>query len=267
MTISVANTSNTNSFYYWLTKTNELAHALSNYVITTDSNNTTGNAYVNGTFSATTLTANSGLRGGNSSTSTVLTITSNVNITGNLLSVGSNILVNTSVLSIGNSTVNTIVNSSIISIGNTTLNSSVLSIGNSIVNVTVNSSLISIGNSTINTSINSSSIGITGYSVSTVNVQTSNTDSQVVDYFDKTVYRTAEYVMSLKDNSANSQQASKLLLIHDTGDAYVTEYGVISTNASLGTFSANANSTHCRLLFTPTAANTQIKGIRTNVVV
>ena len=86
-------------------------------------------------------------------------------------------------------------------------------------------------------------------------------------YFDKTVYRTAEYVISLKNNAANAHQTSKLLLIHDGGDAYVSEYGVISTNTSLGSFSANANSTHCRLLFTPTASNTQIKGIRTNVVV
>lgn len=223
MTITVANTQLTNTYDYWRNRTNELAYALSNYVITTDSNNTTGNAYVNGTFSATTITANSGLRGGNVSTSAVLTITSNVNITGTIISVGSNVI--------------------------------------------MNSSSLSIGNSTVNTTINSTSIGISGYSVASINVQTSNTDLQVIDSFSKTTYQTAEYVVSLKNNSANAFQASKLLLIHDTGDAYVTEYGVLSTNTSLGTFSANANSTHCNLLFTPTAANTQIKGVRTNVVV
>lgn len=223
MTISVANTANTNSFYYWLTRTNELAYALSNYVVTTGSNNTTGNAYVNGVFSSTTLTANSGIRGGNVSTSTVLTVTSNLNVTGTQLSVGSNI--------------------------------------------TMNSSSLSIGNSTINTTINSTSIGISGYTVSSINVQISTLDSQIVDSFDKTAYRTAEYVISIKNNSANGYQTSKLLLIHDTGDAYVTEYGVISTNTTLGTFSANVNSSNCNLLFTPTVANIQIKGVRTNVVV
>lgn len=222
MTISVANTGNTNSFYYWLSRTNELAHALSNYVITTDSNNTTGNAFVNGVFSSTTLAANTALRGGNVSTSAVLTITSNVNITGDKLTVGE---------------------------------------------ISVNSSVVSVGNSTSNVAVNSTSISITGVSTASINVQTSNTDSQVIDYFNKSTYRTAEYVISLKNNSANAHQASKLLLIHDSSDAYVTEYGVLTTNTSLGTFSANANSTHCRLLFTPTAANTQIKGVRTNVVV
>lgn len=223
MTITVANTANTSSFYYWVTRTNELAHALSNYVVTTDSNNTTGNAFVNGVFSATTLAANSSIRGGNTSTTTVLTVSSNLNVTGTQLSVGSNVV--------------------------------------------LNASTISVGNSTVNVTINSSSIGIVGFSTFSINVQTSNTDSQVIDYFTLSNYRTAEYVISLKNNAANAYQASKLLMIHNDGDSFVTEYGVLSTNTSLGSFSANANSTHCRLLFTPTAANTQVKGVRTNVVV
>lgn len=223
MTITVANTANTNSFYYWLNRTNEIAHALSNYVITTDSNNTTGNAYVNGTFSASILTANTELRGGNTTTSNTLTISTNVNVTGTQLTVGSNVV--------------------------------------------VNASQIFVGNSTSNVVINSSSISISQQAIFSLNVEMSNTDSQVIDYFDKTVYRTAEYVVSLRNNAANAHQASKLLLIHNSGDAFVTEYGVISTNTSLGSFSANANATHCRLLFTPTAANTQLKGVRINVVV
>jgi hypothetical protein len=223
MTITVANTSNTNSFYYWLSRTNELAHALTTYVITTDSNNTTGNAYVNGTFSASILTANSSLSGGNSSTTTVLTISSNANITGTQLSVGSNVILTSTVVAVGNSSVNSI--------------------------------------------INSTSIGTTGYSIFSINVQTSNTDSQVIDYFSINSYRTADYVISLKNNSANAFQSAKLLIVHNDGNAYVTEYGVLSTNTSLGSFSANANSTHCRLLFTPTAANTQVKGVRTSVVI
>ena len=132
--------------------------------------------------------------------------------------------------------------------------------------ININSSIF-VGNSTVNVVINSSSISLPNYNINSINVQTSNTDLQIVDYFDMSSYRTAEYVISLKNNAANAYQTSKLLLIHDGGDSYVTEYGVISTNTSLGSFSANANSTHCRLLFTPTASNTQVKGIRTNVVV
>ena len=134
-------------------------------------------------------------------------------------------------------------------------------------NTIITDSSIFIGNSTVNATINSSSISLPNYNINSINVQTSNTDLQIVDYFDISSYRTAEYIISLKNNAANAHQAAKLLVIHDGGDAYVTEYGVVSTNTSLGTFSANANSTHCRLLFTPTASNTQVKGIRTNVVV
>ena len=46
MTIAVANTSNTNTFEYWLNRTNELADAMSNKVITVNSNNKIGRAHV-----------------------------------------------------------------------------------------------------------------------------------------------------------------------------------------------------------------------------
>jgi hypothetical protein len=38
MTITISNTANTNTFDYWRNRTNELAHSMSNFVMTTDSN-------------------------------------------------------------------------------------------------------------------------------------------------------------------------------------------------------------------------------------
>ena len=52
MTITVANTSNTNTFDFWKNRTNELAHAMSTYVVTTDSNTAVGNAHIIGTYIA-----------------------------------------------------------------------------------------------------------------------------------------------------------------------------------------------------------------------
>lgn len=66
MTIAVANTSNTSTFAYWITRTNEIAHALSNKVITVDSNTTTGNAIVNGAFQANSLTTTNATVGNDS---------------------------------------------------------------------------------------------------------------------------------------------------------------------------------------------------------
>ena len=46
---------------------------------------------------------------------------------------------------------------------------------------------------------------------------------------------------------------------------YLTEYGTIYTNASLGTIDANIVSGEVRLLVTPINAGTTIKVVRTNI--
>jgi len=58
MTITIANTSNTNTFDYWRNRTNELADVMTNYVVTTDSNTAVGNAAISNTFTANTIVAN-----------------------------------------------------------------------------------------------------------------------------------------------------------------------------------------------------------------
>jgi hypothetical protein len=64
------------TFNDWITKTNQIATALANTVVTANSTLgvTVGNAYVNGIFSSNTLVATQGLRGGNNSTSNLVTI-------------------------------------------------------------------------------------------------------------------------------------------------------------------------------------------------
>lgn len=99
MSLSTANVNtSTDSFQNWIDKTNVLLDAYSTTIVTTSANSeggtTVGNAYINGIFSSNTLVARDGLRGGNVSTSGVLSISSNV--------------------SIGNSTVNTVFNTTTI---------------------------------------------------------------------------------------------------------------------------------------------------------
>lgn len=52
MTVTVANTANTNTFDYWRNRTNELAFAMSTYAVTVGSNAAVGNATVIGTVIA-----------------------------------------------------------------------------------------------------------------------------------------------------------------------------------------------------------------------
>lgn len=78
----------TDSFQNWVDKTNILLDAYSTTIVTSSANSiggfTTGNATVNGIFTANSLTVSGnstfGLRGGNVTTSNVLFITSNVSI-------------------------------------------------------------------------------------------------------------------------------------------------------------------------------------------
>lgn len=247
MTVSVANTSNTSTFQYWLDRTNELADAMTTKTVTVNSNVATGNAVVNGIFTATTLTANT-LRGGNTTTSANLSVISNTIFnSGAIVSVG-NVAVYPNYISIGNTTVNTYTNSSSLTT-NTVIATSYLSVGNTSQNVSINSTAISVG-------------GVSLSPPTSINVQTSGTGSQVIDYFSLTEYVGGEYIIAITDNSSNAYQLNKLLVIHATGNSYITDYGLVYTNGQLGVFTTSVNTTSCIVSVTPGVSNTQIKGTR-----
>ena len=77
MAISTANVNTTtDTFNDWIVKTNNCATIISNNCVTANGSLglTTGNAYVNGFFSANTLIALDAIRGGNNTTANVLNI-------------------------------------------------------------------------------------------------------------------------------------------------------------------------------------------------
>jgi hypothetical protein len=127
MSLTTANVEvTTDSFQNWLDKTNTLLYAYSTTIVTTSANSiggfTTGNATVNGIFTANSITVSGnstfGLRGGNVTTANVLYITGNV--------------------SIGNASVNTVFSTTTIDtdlaltvLGATTLSNSLSVAGNS----------------------------------------------------------------------------------------------------------------------------------------
>lgn len=99
MTINLTSVTNNQTFGTWLSRTNDLVTALSANIVTVDStlggSISTGNGVVNGMFGANTLYATT-ISGGNLTSNSFLTITSNVSITSN------------SILSVGNSSMNII---------------------------------------------------------------------------------------------------------------------------------------------------------------
>lgn len=189
MTVTVANTTLTNTFDYWRNRTNELADAMTTKAVTTESNTAIGNAAISGTFTANVIT-------------------------------------------LANSTVNTSI-------------------------AVPTSTQISNGQYFLNANGNWSVISNPLYIF-----ETSGTSQQEIDNYEMSSYSTAEYLIHMTNNNANGYQTTKLLTIHNGTSAFSTEYSTLVTNNSLGVFSVSTNTTHVRLLVTPTSSNTSINFYR-----
>lgn len=88
---------------------------------------------------------------------------------------------------------------------------------------------------------------------------TSDTSPAVIDYWPIASWNTAEYLVSVIDNNANNFYSAKLIVTHDTGSGYITEYASFLSNSAIGVFSATTNTTAAILNFTPTSSNTTVK--------
>jgi len=88
MTVLVANIDvTTDSFGQWITKTNVLSDAMSNKVVTVNSNTATGNAAITGSFSAANVYANN-ISGGNNSVAAPLVVVTNTTFSANVTMTG-----------------------------------------------------------------------------------------------------------------------------------------------------------------------------------
>lgn len=79
MTVTVQQTSNTDTFQFLINRVNELASAMSNVAVTTDSNTAVGNAAVSSAFTANVLIANT-VRVSNTTSNVVITVPNTVQI-------------------------------------------------------------------------------------------------------------------------------------------------------------------------------------------
>ena len=256
MTVNVQNTEVTSTFDFWRNRTNELAYAMSNKAITVESAKAVGNGGIIGTFTANNIVTE------------VFTVNNYI--------------------SVGNSTVNTVIDAKNITFTNSTFTSTInstsgsfssyISIGSAVANATVNTSVIKLSNSTSNTyiSIPSSEQFSNGSYFLNANgnwavVQSpvtseaksfTGTGTQVFDSFLKANFRSAEYLVSTTNLAANGYEVTKLLVIHDNGDAYLSEYGTITTNNHLCVFTVGCNTTHAIVYNTPNSTSMSIKYTR-----
>ena len=77
-----------------------------------------------------------------------------------------------------------------------------------------------------------------------------------IDTFDKTVYRTAKYIIQATHNS--DYESSEVLVVHNGTTAYRTVYGVVTTSNTLGNISVTISSNNVLLQYTADNSNTVI---------
>jgi fibronectin-binding autotransporter adhesin len=108
------------------------------------------------------------------------------------------------------------------------------------------------------------------YSYATIHDETAtnvsaNATPTLVDTFITSSYSSAKYLVQIKDGSI--VQAAELLLVQDTANAYITTYGVLSSNVELGTFTANVASGNVNLYYTSTSATNSNVKVHTTYIV
>ena len=94
----------------------------------------------------------------------------------------------------------------------------------------------------------------------------STTNTQLFDKFEAEDYRSIKYLVQMTNGT--NYHVTEVLVLHDGTDVYLTEYGTMYTNNSLGTISADILNGYVRLLVTPAnTSNTTVKGQRIMVTV
>ena len=87
-----------------------------------------------------------------------------------------------------------------------------------------------------------------------VTIQAGSSAAKVLDSVTAGTYTTYEYLIQAKQASNGYIHSTKILLVQNGSDIFMTEYGTVYSNDILVTFDADHNSGNFRLLATKTAA-------------
>ena len=250
MTVTVSNTSNTNTFDYWRNRTNEIAHAVTTFAVTTESNTAAGNAAISGTFTSNAMVVNSNISVGNSTVNTQITA-GNVNLNG-------------SRLHIGNSTINSVMTEAGLVVSNSSAAVTISPAGSdgdannaaylggaaaatyaNLADPTFTGT-VTVGNSTVNSSVNSTSIVVSNSSAAvTISPAGSDGDANNAAYLggaaaatyanlaDPTFTGTVTVGNSTVNSSVNSTSITAPKIVFSSGNT-ITDYHVSTSDPSGG---------------------------------
>lgn len=149
-------------------------------------------------------------------------------------------------------------------LGANTLTASIIKGGN----VQANAIITIVSNTVFgNSSLNILSTYADAAVVSGKTFTTTSTSPVILDQFDKTVYRSGKYLISIKEIDALDYQSTEIMFLHDGTDVYTTEYATLLTDSTLAVFVANTDTSNVRIYVTPTTQNNVIKYHRTLMTV
>lgn len=101
--------------------------------------------------------------------------------------------------------------------------------------------------------------------LNSISVTTStNTSNQILDSFSTTTYRSIKYLIQV--TSSTNYQTSEIILVQDGTNAYITEYGIVTTSGSLMTYDANISGGMVQLLMNPVNNINTINLVKTSVL-
>lgn len=250
MTITVTTVSNSQSFGAWLSTTNRLANLMTSNVVTADATTTgsltTGNVVVNGHLGAVFLYAGSGIVGGNLASNGQLNIVSNT-LFKDVSSANQVLVLSNSIISTVTLQPNTV---TISPTSNTTISGPLL---------TVSSNVSVTGNS-----LSTKMVGMNGISeMTTFSNSFASVSAVQLDAFDRTVYRSGEYVVQYSYATGTVYQITRIHVVHNGTTAYSTEFSSISSNGtSLASVSSSISGANVVLTVTPAAAPLAVKVTR-----
>jgi len=89
------------------------------------------------------------------------------------------------------------------------------------------------------------------------------TANQVLDSISASTYRSVRYQIQI--TSGTEYHVTEVVIVHNGTTAFITEYGIITTDSSLASFDADISSGNLRLLTTPTNAVTVYKVMATAI--
>jgi hypothetical protein len=113
---------------------------------------------------------------------------------------------------------------------------------------------ITAGNITVNAYINANAAIVSRLASISVGAA-----AVVIDTFDKTLFRSAKYVVQVSNSGRGDYETSEYIATHNDTTAYGTSYGIVYSNVELGNVSVAINSGNVELTYTGNYAGNIVK--------